>query len=64
VPPPICKDVHQAAFYDTRALRQTLEHLVDFDRLNAGTTRFSAGAVNVRTGNFVYFGSGGYPAGA
>jgi NTE family protein len=28
---------------------------VDFDRLNAGMTRFSAGAVNVRTGNFVYF---------
>ena len=33
----------------------TLERLVDFDRLNAGMTRFSAGAVNVRTGNFVYF---------
>ena len=28
---------------------------MDFDRLNAGMTRFSAGAVNVRTGNFVYF---------
>src|SRR6476619_5987361 len=43
------------SFYDTRNLRQTLERLVDFDRLNAGMTRFSAGAVNVRTGNFVYF---------
>ena len=43
------------SFYDTRALKQTLERLVDFDRLNAGMTRFSAGAVNVRTGNFVYF---------
>jgi NTE family protein len=43
------------SFYDTRALKQTLERLVDFDRLNAGITRFSAGAVNVRTGNFVYF---------
>jgi predicted acylesterase/phospholipase RssA len=32
-----------------------LERLVDFDRLNAGTTRFSVGAVNVRTGNFFYF---------
>jgi NTE family protein len=41
--------------YDTNALKQTLERLVDFDRLNAGMTRFSAGAVNVRTGNFVYF---------
>ena len=43
------------SFYDTRELKRTLERLVDFDRLNAGLTRFSAGAVNVRTGHFVYF---------
>jgi NTE family protein len=43
------------SFYDTNSLKGTLERLVDFDRLNAGMTRFSAGAVNVRTGNFVYF---------
>jgi len=43
------------SFYDTKHLKQTLERLVDFDRLNAGMTRLSAGAVNVRTGNFVYF---------
>jgi NTE family protein len=43
------------SFYDTKSLRSTLERLVDFDRINAGTTRFSAGAVNVRTGNFAYF---------
>jgi NTE family protein len=43
------------SFYDTSDLKHTLERLVDFDRLNAGMTRFSAGAVNVRTGNFVYF---------
>jgi NTE family protein len=43
--------------YDTKSLRDTLERLVDFDRINAGMTRFSAGAVNVRTGNFVYFDS-------
>ena len=43
------------SFYDTKNLKHTLERLVDFDRLNAGMTRFSAGAVNVRTGNFVYF---------
>ncbi len=43
------------SFYDTKSLRDTLERLVDFDRINAGMTRFSAGAVNVRTGNFVYF---------
>ena len=45
------------SFYDTKDLKHTLERLVDFDRLNAGITRFSAGAVNVRTGNFVYFDS-------
>ena len=45
------------SFYDTKSLRDTLERLVDFDRINAGMTRFSAGAVNVRTGNFVYFDS-------
>jgi NTE family protein len=43
------------SFYDTRALKHTLERLVDFDRVNAGVTRFSAGAVNIRTGNLVYF---------
>jgi NTE family protein len=43
------------SFYDTNQLKQTLERLVDFDRLNAGMTRFSACAVNVRTGNFAYF---------
>src|SRR4051794_3582347 len=43
------------SFYDTKQLKDTLERLVDFDRLNAGMTRFSAGAVNVRSGNFVYF---------
>jgi NTE family protein len=43
------------SFYDTSALKETLQRLVDFDRLNAGMTRFSAGAVNVRTGNLVYF---------
>jgi len=41
--------------YDTSPLRATLERLIDFDRINAGMTRFSAGAVNVRTGNLVYF---------
>jgi NTE family protein len=41
--------------YDTRALKHALERLVDFDRINARETRFSVGAVNVRTGNFAYF---------
>jgi NTE family protein len=43
------------SFYDVSPLKATLEHLVDFDRINAGGTRLSVGAVNVRTGNFVYF---------
>jgi NTE family protein len=43
------------SYYDTSALKTTLERFVDFDRINAGTTRFSVGAVNVATGNFVYF---------
>ena len=43
------------SFYDTSALKTTLERLVDFDRINSGEMRFSVGAVNVATGNFVYF---------
>jgi len=45
------------SFYDTAPLQATLERLVDFDRINAGATRLSVGAVNVRTGNFAYFDS-------
>jgi NTE family protein len=45
------------SYYDTTPLRETLERLVDFDRLNSGTVRLSVGAVNVRTGNFEYFDS-------
>lgn len=43
------------SLYDTEPLRQTLLDLVDFDLLNTGPVRFSVGAVNVNTGNFVYF---------
>ena len=45
------------SYYDSKPLLRTLERLVDFDRINNGTMRFSAGAVNVETGNFVYFDS-------
>jgi NTE family protein len=45
------------SYYDTAPLRATLLRFVDFDRLNGGETRLSLGAVNVRTGNFVYFDS-------
>jgi len=43
------------SYYDTKVLKDTLERLVDFDRINAHEIRFSVGAVNVRTGNFAYF---------
>jgi NTE family protein len=47
---------HTASFYDTRPLRATLERFADFDRINrTAEMRVSVGAVNVRTGNFVYF---------
>jgi NTE family protein len=45
------------SYYDTSPLRATLERLVDFDRINAGVTRLSVGAVNVQTGNSVVFDS-------
>ena len=43
------------SYYDTSPLRATLERFVDFDRINSGEMRLSVGAVNVRSGNFVYF---------
>lgn len=47
--------LESTSFYETKFLKSTLERLIDFDRINAAETRFSVGAVNVRTGNFVYF---------
>jgi NTE family protein len=41
--------------YDTSPLKATLERMIDFDRINANPMRLSVGAVNVRSGNFVYF---------
>ena len=46
------------SYYDTSPLKATLERLVDFDRINRREMRFSVGAVNVRTGNIVYFDNG------
>jgi NTE family protein len=43
------------SYYDTAPLKATLEKYIDFDRINAKETRFSVGAVDVRTGNFTYF---------
>lgn len=47
----------QHSIYDTAALRDTLERLVDFDRVNARGIRLSVGAVDVATGNATYFDS-------
>jgi NTE family protein len=58
LPPPVLFPAGSAdavSFYDVSPLRATLERLVDFDRINAQVIRFSVGAVNVRSGNFVYF---------
>jgi NTE family protein len=43
------------SFYDSAPLRETLEDLVDFSLINERILRFSVGAVNVLSGNFVYF---------
>ena len=45
------------SFYDSAELHDTLAELVDFDLLNNGEKRLSVGAVNVRTGNIVFFDS-------
>ena len=57
-PPPIftpAGNPGNLAYYDVSPLRSLLERLVDFDRINAREMRFSVGATNVRTGNFIYF---------
>ncbi|HTW33801.1 MAG TPA: patatin-like phospholipase family protein [Rhizomicrobium sp.] len=41
--------------YTTDPLRETLLRLVDFDELNSGKVRYSAGAVEITSGNFEYF---------
>jgi len=45
------------SYYDTSPLKDTLGELVDFDYLNSKGPRLSVGAVDVETGNFVYFDS-------
>jgi NTE family protein len=61
VPPPwLVPDGSPEALsvYDTSPLRSTLEELIDFDFLNGRSgVRLSLGAVNVQTGNSVYFDS-------
>jgi NTE family protein len=58
IPPPIfmpAGNPGNLAFYDISPLKALLERLVDFDRINAKQTRFSVGAVNIKTGNLTYF---------
>ncbi|MGZ5921186.1 MAG: patatin-like phospholipase family protein [Rhizomicrobium sp.] len=42
-------------YYDNSPLRETLLELVDFNLLNSKGCRFSVGAVNVMSGNFIFF---------
>ena len=52
--------IEATSYFDTRPLKATLKRFVDFDRVNADKkdTRLSLGAVNVRSGNLVYFDTG------
>jgi NTE family protein len=43
------------SYYDTAPLKETLLDLVDFGMINEKSVRFSVGAVNVLSGNFLYF---------
>jgi NTE family protein len=43
------------SLYDTAPLKRSLLELVDFDLINRAEVRLSVGAVNVRSGNSVYF---------
>lgn len=45
------------SFYDTSMLKSTLERFVDFDRINSDATRLSVGAVEICSGEIVYFDS-------
>jgi NTE family protein len=46
-----------AGYYSATPLRRTLTELVDFDLINAGETRLTVGAANVRTAMMHYFDS-------
>jgi len=43
------------SYYDSAPLKETLNELVDFSMINDQAIRFAVGAVNVLTGNFIYF---------
>ncbi len=43
------------SFYDSSALADTLDELIDWDLLNNGPVRLAVGAVEIESGNFHYF---------
>jgi len=45
------------SFYDTGALKETLEEFIDFDILNEDVLRYTTSAVNIRSGNSATFDS-------
>ena len=58
VPPPyLAPDGSPGALsvYDISPLKETLEELIDFDLINSKAVRLSVGAVDIHTGNSVYF---------
>ena len=60
--PPLWAQKGSAAatsYYDTQPLVETLNAHVDWDMLNDGPVRLSVGAVDVESGNFVYFDTAG-----
>lgn len=66
MPPPIAApdgSLGALSFYDTEPLRATLNELVDFDLVNSKAVRLSLGAVNICTGESVYFDNTKMPLG-
>lgn len=45
----------EISYYKIQNLKETLLKHADFDLINNGKKRVSVGAVNIKTGNFVYF---------
>lgn len=43
------------SFYDTSELKSTLERLIDFDRINAKEITICLGAVNIASGEMIFF---------
>ncbi len=58
LPPPyfaLGGGIDALSIYNTMPLVGTLEELVDFDLIDRGDVRLSLGAVNIKSGNSVYF---------